>query len=60
MFGRRQFNRFSWFVTTGVEEFLLRGAKQAVVNSDHNDECTATDISESDKHFIQVGHYALL
>ncbi|KAF8939239.1 hypothetical protein BGZ58_010322 [Dissophora ornata] len=25
VFGKRQLNRFSWFVTTGVEEFLLTG-----------------------------------
>lgn len=25
VFGKRQLNRFSWFVTTGAEEFLLTG-----------------------------------
>ncbi|KAG0096927.1 hypothetical protein BGZ93_003748 [Podila epicladia] len=29
VFGKRQLNRFSWFVTTGVEEFLLTGGASA-------------------------------
>ncbi|KAG0305869.1 hypothetical protein BGZ98_003392 [Dissophora globulifera] len=29
VFGKRQLNRFSWFVTTGVEEFLLTGGVPA-------------------------------
>ncbi|KAF9217727.1 hypothetical protein BGZ59_000645 [Podila verticillata] len=30
VFGKRQLNRFSWFVTTGVEEFLLTGGASTV------------------------------
>ncbi|KAG0233717.1 hypothetical protein BGW41_001387 [Actinomortierella wolfii] len=29
VFGKRQLNRFSWFVTTGVEEFLLTGGSSS-------------------------------
>ena len=53
--GRRQLNRFSWFVTTGVEEYLLddgNGEKipQAKTSSDEEIE----EVSESDKHYVQV------
>lgn len=33
VFGKRQLNRFSWFVTTGVEEFLLTGGANSNGNS---------------------------
>lgn len=33
VFGKRQLNRFSWFVTTGVEEFILTGGTTPVNNA---------------------------
>ncbi|CAG8718532.1 14971_t:CDS:10, partial [Funneliformis mosseae] len=33
MLGRRQLNRFSWFVTTGVEEFILNGGEPLIDNN---------------------------
>ena len=33
VFGKRQLNRFSWFVTTGVEEFILTGGATAANNT---------------------------
>ncbi|GJJ76420.1 sorting nexin-9/18/33 [Entomortierella parvispora] len=33
VFGKRQLNRFSWFVTTGVEEFILTGGATATNNA---------------------------
>ena len=53
--GRRQLNRFSWFVTTGAEEYLLdedNGQKipQPETSSDEEIE----EVSESDKHYVQV------
>ncbi|CAI2189243.1 4394_t:CDS:2, partial [Funneliformis geosporum] len=58
MLGRRQLNRFSWFVTTGVEEFILNGGElidnispaHGLKEGSEDDE-----ITESDKHFIQSG-----
>ncbi|KAF9185257.1 hypothetical protein BGZ50_003182 [Haplosporangium sp. Z 11] len=32
VFGKRQLNRFSWFVTTGVEEFILTGGTSSAAN----------------------------
>ncbi|CAG8681807.1 11391_t:CDS:10, partial [Acaulospora morrowiae] len=51
--GKRQFNRFSWFVTTGVEEFILNGWQpdNSISTSPENGE----EVTESDKHFIQSG-----
>ncbi|CAG8495443.1 13261_t:CDS:2 [Acaulospora colombiana] len=51
--GKRQLNRFSWFVTTGVEEFILNGGQpeaDVLTESEDNEE-----ITESDKHYIQGG-----
>ncbi|KAG0209957.1 hypothetical protein BGX28_009828 [Mortierella sp. GBA30] len=36
VFGKRQLNRFSWFVTTGVEEFLLTGGATSNSNPSGN------------------------
>ncbi|KAF9157287.1 hypothetical protein DFQ26_008900, partial [Actinomortierella ambigua] len=36
VFGKRQLNRFSWFVTTGVEEFLLTGGTAAAQSNNNN------------------------
>ncbi|GBB92078.1 hypothetical protein RclHR1_01960028 [Rhizophagus clarus] len=57
--GRRQLNRFSWFVTTGVEEFILSGgelfADNDAVNGSKEDNEEEEEITESDKHYIQSG-----
>lgn len=56
--GRRQLNRFSWFVTTGVEEFILSGgelfADNDVDDGSKEDNEEEDEITESDKHYIQV------
>ncbi|CAG8436082.1 754_t:CDS:10 [Ambispora gerdemannii] len=57
----RQLNRFSWFVTIGVEEFILNGGLNN--NNDtsrleevrENDQEENDEITESDKHYIQSG-----
>ncbi|RIA99387.1 hypothetical protein C1645_747570 [Glomus cerebriforme] len=57
--GRRQLNRFSWFVTTGVEEFILNGGELLENNDTANglkeDNDDEEEITESDKHYIQNG-----
>ncbi|CAB4416731.1 unnamed protein product [Rhizophagus irregularis] len=57
--GRRQLNRFSWFVTTGVEEFILSGgelfADSDSANESKGDNEEGDEITESDKHYIQSG-----
>jgi sorting nexin-9/18/33 len=58
--GRRQLNRFSWFVTTGVEEFILSGgelfADSDSANESKGDNEEGDEITESDKHYIQVNN----
>ncbi|KAG0369066.1 hypothetical protein BC939DRAFT_454084 [Gamsiella multidivaricata] len=45
VFGKRQLNRFSWFVTTGVEEFLLTGgATSNGLNSTKHGQGYSTDM----------------
>ncbi|ORX89579.1 hypothetical protein K493DRAFT_318594 [Basidiobolus meristosporus CBS 931.73] len=46
-FGKKQFNRFAYFVTSGTEEFILKGSKEQPDAKD--------TVPESDKHFIQSG-----
>ncbi|KAG0020541.1 hypothetical protein BGZ80_004028 [Entomortierella chlamydospora] len=44
VFGKRQLNRFSWFVTTGVEEFLLTGgASNNATNSTEQGQSADTE-----------------
>ncbi|KAF0489518.1 PX-domain-containing protein [Gigaspora margarita] len=50
---KRQLNRFSWFVTTGVEEFIINGG-QPLQNS-NNSENIDEEVTETDKHYIQGG-----
>ena len=54
IFGRRQLNRFSWFVTTGVEEFIINGGETLVdndmINGSKEDNEEGEEITESDKH----------
>ena len=55
--GRRQLNRFSWFVTTGVEEFILNGGELLADNEtikESKEDNEEEEITESDKHYIQV------
>ncbi|CAG8548987.1 31463_t:CDS:10, partial [Racocetra persica] len=47
--GKRQLNRFSWFVTTGVEEFIINGGQP--LQGENFDE----EVTETDKHYIQGG-----
>jgi sorting nexin-9/18/33 len=58
--GRRQLNRFSWFVTTGVEEFILSGGELFADNDEANESKEDNEeeegITESDKHYIQVSN----
>ncbi len=62
--GRRQLNRFSWFVTTGVEEFILSGGEllsdNDAVNGSNDDHEDEEEITEADKHYIHVGNSYLV
>ncbi|CAJ0630667.1 2328_t:CDS:2 [Entrophospora sp. SA101] len=66
--GRRQLNRFSWFVTTGVEEFILSGGQPLLTSENHSSDDNVhhhqiersededeEQITESDKHYIESG-----
>nr|CAG8592184.1 9822_t:CDS:10 [Entrophospora candida] len=66
--GRRQLNRFSWFVTTGVEEFILSGGQPLLTSENHSsndnvhhhqiersEDEDEEQITESDKHYIESG-----
>ncbi|CAG8578682.1 8825_t:CDS:10 [Paraglomus brasilianum] len=54
--GRRQLNRFSWFVTTGVEEYLLDdGNGQEIPQAKTSNDEEIEEVSESDKHYVQSG-----
>ncbi|KAI1310805.1 hypothetical protein EDD11_003651 [Mortierella claussenii] len=49
VFGKRQLNRFSWFVTTGVEEFLLTGGNtHNATNHGTGPQAALTGVSSSD------------
>lgn len=55
--GKRQLNRFSWFVTSGVEEFILMGGEDEKIvngNGKENDQEDESEVTESDKHYIEV------
>ncbi|KAK9766271.1 hypothetical protein K7432_004763 [Basidiobolus ranarum] len=47
VFGKKQINRFAYFVTSGAEEFILKGTKEKIDPKD--------SVLESDKHYIQSG-----
>ncbi|KAF9084565.1 hypothetical protein BGX29_007669 [Mortierella sp. GBA35] len=51
VFGKRQLNRFSWFVTTGVEEFLLTGGTK---NNNGNSQGSANQGSGYPKDSLQT------
>lgn len=59
IFGLRQLNRFSWFVTTGVEEFLLgiddTPKKEPLPATCSSDETISPELDDVERHFIEDG-----